>query len=59
MKMCNHKHNNGETALKLLPDAKNKFLGVLKPKRLAICMICGENIKLTEEEYNDMLKKGV
>lgn len=59
MKMCNHKHENGESALKLLPNSKNKFLGVLKPKRLAICVLCGENINLTEEEYNDMIEKGV
>ena len=59
MTMCNHKLDNDKTALKLLPNAKNKFFGVLKLKRLAICTICGENIELTEDEYNKLLVEGV
>ena len=48
---CNHEFNK-ETTLKLLP--KLKYFGVLKQPKIAICTICGENIKLTDEEYDQL-----
>lgn len=47
--MCNHNIDKN-TTLKLLP--KFKYFGVLKQPKIAICIVCGKNIKLTDEEYN-------
>ena len=52
MKKCNHRYSDGSTALKVLP--KFKVLGVLKPRKIAICELCKENIELSEEEYKEL-----
>ena len=50
--VCNHSCTDKNTSLKTLP--KFKFLGMLNYPKIAICTCCKENIKLTDEEYENL-----
>lgn len=45
---CNHKYSDGKSSLLL----ENRFFGKYPKKYRGICVVCGEVVDITKEEYD-------